>query len=613
MIRQYVQQIALMVSLLCCLLSMGAMAQTEMPVVNMGVSQDGLEGTTVTIDIFLDQVATTTATLTFELDADDASRAEDFSFINNPVLISGSDRGQLMVFLVDDSDDGVVEGIERIQLNLVTAINASIGADDMVRVFIRENNVSPLVDVDIVQNGIISRTVNTTDGNVTLRATVDDLNLSDTHTYLWSSSIVQSVELVAIDPSDSSAGTTLVITTELPQFVDINGSNTDTQFVFDINDATPIAAVEDRIYFIDLTVTDNGGANTTERITFFLSSDNLTDRTDNDGDGFVASLDSDDTSNNPIGSLGIQAETGVALTTGILARGAANGFPSDIVLSATDASNVGIPEDANFTSLSPMFDIQASGHFQTDFYRLVIPVSSGIPEGSVLRLFNGASARWNSFLDDNNSTRGDITSAEMSNNQCPPPGSDTYVDSEASTFTTDTSLVQLTTDHECIQVTIFEGQANDSDSTANGVLGLIANLAIIRVAGVSLTVTATSIDEGETVQVTVTVVDANSMPVAGADVDLGVLGNALGLMSIDGADTTTFTTNNEGQLTAIYGTNFAGASQILASVSGVTDSILVQVNQVLEEGSGSGRTDRFILLLLMILTVNWLYRHRILL
>ncbi len=623
-------------SLLLAIVATIANAQIVVSV-NGGSSQQVLEGTTATVDISLSQaVGEEPIILEFALDPNDASRAEDFQFINNPLTISSGDSAELMLSIVDDE---TAEFAEPVRLILTTVSNAIIGVDNEARLIILGGNVQPDVDTVVEQNSVVSNTVLANDGNVVMTANVTDLNSDDTHTFIWSSVQILSDTTTIVNAVDASGmetdETVVVFAVVLPRFEDSDSDTRNFQFVFDPNDATstsvqslpPVGLVTDRGYFIDVTVTDSGGLSNTERINFFIADTlpaNVNNRNDDDGDGIVNDFDNTINATNPIGVMEtITAETGVNLEVGFITRVANLGYPDDIVLSALDASEQQIPEDINFTQVSNIIDFQAQGHFAGDRYKLVMPVPTGIPENAVMRVFDPLLFRWLNLIDDNTNAFGNIISIPFPANStnCPAPNSPVYQQAEMvesdDTTTTVTVEVLLRTNDNCIEFTVIDGSQNDTDASANGTLGIISALSVPRVLSLDIQTNAAEIVDGSTQVVTITAGDTLAVtvtalngaePVEGIEIDIG-LTNLILSRTPPAFNTETVLTNDMGEISIMFQAVSPGTSTILVSAANATATVFVSIEPASVAASDSGSLNWLLLGLLLSLGILKFYRE----
>ena len=112
-----------------------------------------------------------------------------------------------------------------------------------------------------------------------------------------------------------------------------------------------------------------------------------------------------------------------------------------------------VSDDPGYSIVSGVYDFQIRGLTPTQpTARVVIPLERPMPSNAVYRKFNRGV--WSDFVA--TATDG-IRSAASVNNQCPPPGSTSYV-------------AGLATFNDCIELTLTDGGPNDADAEANGVI-----------------------------------------------------------------------------------------------------------------------------------------------
>ncbi|WP_197475601.1 hypothetical protein, partial [Oleiphilus sp. HI0043] len=91
-------------------------------------------------------------------------------------------------------------------------VNAVIGANEQHQITITESNIAPRLNVTAEQNGLALTTLSSGEGLVTIHALVDDLNSADSHSFDWSKTDNQLVDLdgdsrtLTFDPVNLSTG-----------------------------------------------------------------------------------------------------------------------------------------------------------------------------------------------------------------------------------------------------------------------------------------------------------------------------------------------------------------------------------------------------------------------
>jgi len=368
--------------------------------------------------------------------------------------------------------DGMPEGDETIIFTMGLPTGAVRGEHVTHTVTITEANVKPAVSLVAQQSAVDRRMVVTGDGNVTVTATVDDLNLDDTHSYYWDLSNIALINIPEVSTDDPAT------------------------FVFDPTLLTP------GFYALRLRVTDDGiGALFTEVELLLevvstapvLSSaidsdgDGVMDAdesfTDSDGDGIADYLDDAAIAGNALqliagvaGSYMMRTEGGLTLRLGETSF-AANANSAQVTIADISAygGGEGLPGDSSATDSVPntggYFDFEVAGlSHPGQSVHIVIPQLAPLPENAAYRKYFPASSRgWQDFVVNGANM---LASAAGMPGQCPLPGSAFY-------------SAGLQAGHYCVQLTIEDGGPNDVDEIANyviqdpGQFGEIAVAAVI--------------------------------------------------------------------------------------------------------------------------------------
>jgi hypothetical protein len=346
--------------------------------------------------------------------------------------------------------DGLNEGTETVVFTMTSAINAVVGSDMTHLVSIVEDNVAPVVNLQLRQGGKDVSTAYESGGTVTVNAVVTDVNSAQTHSYDWSIT-----DNSLSPPTDS----------------------TSQSWAF-----TPVAGN----YLIDLNSTDNGSpvlSNRTSRVLSILTIAPVLDTRNSDGEGaddITEGLGDSDADGIPdyldAQSAGItdqylipnqtvditsrflvQTEPGIKIVTGDTARASNN---SGVIVTDANIGNFGsvsggAPLNAidDFEHVGGVYDFELSGLVSGQSANIVIPLQSAIPINAIFRKFKSDTG-WSNFVVDNNNR---LASAPGVLGACPEPDSSQYID----------GLVAFS---NCLQLTIQDGGPNDADGVANGVI-----------------------------------------------------------------------------------------------------------------------------------------------
>lgn len=321
----------------------------------------------------------------------------------------------------------------RLKVTLDPALN--IGARGSLDISLVSENAAPMVQVQVTQAGRVGALVSKDGGPIVLHATIDDPNVRDTHTLEWTPPRGAAVQTsangldVTVDPQSLSAG----------------------------------------VVEFGVSATDSGTPQMTGRNKVVLavrSSSVQLDSTDSDGDGIPDITEGWGDSGNGIPQYlarpmprGVLPED-VDVTDKYLVEGDPNvhlriGAYSQLSsrgarLTSTNVASF-MTADA-VINVGGIFDVEAVELGSTGTQvRVVIPQRQPIPSQPIYRLWDGAQAKWTTFVENGTNL---LSSAPGEPGYCPPAGSSAYSPG-------------LTTGHLCVQVTLEDGGANDSDKLKN--------------------------------------------------------------------------------------------------------------------------------------------------
>ncbi|WP_316366311.1 choice-of-anchor U domain-containing protein [Candidatus Thiodiazotropha sp. CDECU1] len=336
---------------------------------------------------------------------------------------------------------GDLSGYTSLRLTMETPSNAVMGEKSSCLIALSDENFAPKVTLTAYQDETASRILSQNGGQVVVRATVQDLNSTDTHTYDWSESDSQLTDL----DSDTSS------------------------FTFDPADLEP------GLYRVSTGVSD-GLANDTAVLSLRVVAEApALSSIDNDGDGETdleeGSGDSDADGIpdylDPAGLPGhvlpqesgsntdylIQTAAGLALSLGDIAFFAQH---HGALISRSDifgyiANGLGGEADADaYPYEGGLFDFHIEGLSQAGATAtVVIPQRQMVASGSVYRKLT--STGWGEFVVDENNL---IKSATGEAGICPAPGDSAYT-------------TGLSEGAWCVELTIEDGGPNDADGEAN--------------------------------------------------------------------------------------------------------------------------------------------------
>ena len=361
-----------------------------------------------------------------------AVNPQDHDAADGIITISSGTSGEVVFHVVDDGGTG--ESNETVVFTLQAPQGAVLGASDSHTVTIIEDNVAPLVDLNMEQGGSPTWIVSPDNGPVRVAALVSDANSHDTHSFDWSLS-----DNSLVDTGDAG----------------------DAEFMFDPQ------WLADGIYTVSVSITDSGvpaEAVTAETLIRASASSADRDRMDTDLDGIPDYLDAIDDPAILQGGTGADSasllvtEPGLGLRLGVaaLAAGQNTAWVSmqGIESFAAQVGGAAAGIDDGLTYSNGFFDFEITGLPEArDIARVVIPLD--VPVGTAARyrkydLFRG----WQDFVED---SRNKLASAPGSADSCPEPGSSAYRNG-------------LHTGDYCIQLTLEDGGPNDADTLRNGVI-----------------------------------------------------------------------------------------------------------------------------------------------
>ena len=404
-----------------------------LPYIVIGTGRSIGDGQTIGIEISLNG---TPATYPVTADIVIGGTASDGDFTLSTSAISIT-QGLTQTIELTAIDDGFGDNEETVSLSLVSLVNAGIkqGTESEQTFTITEEPILPTVSVSVVQDEVISRTVDK-QSNALFDIDIEDPNGLESLAIEWSgiadiSELDSSTDLT-LDTSNMEAGVyvlTLSVTDN-----DVAGDNV-------VNQLITIKVIET---LPELTTADSDGDGV---------SDIEEGLGDSDNDGIADYLDNTPQINlQPIGDTFAQAQDGVTLALG------ATALAGDDNSLAIDPSS--LPEDTSY-DVKEVFDFTLSGLALGASYELVLPLSQIIPEDAVYRKLtdNG----WVDFVEDANNT---VHSATVLGN-CPDTNSDLW---EAG----------LLPGGNCLKLTIQDGSSNDTDGLENGTVEDPSGIAVVK-------------------------------------------------------------------------------------------------------------------------------------
>jgi len=424
------------------------------PTVNFTVDQVVADGATVTITAVLNKQALTyPVTIPYVVSTNSATNPVDHDAADGVITITSAATTGTATFNV--VNDGAGDSGETVTFTMgapdaAAPTNAVVGGRRTHTVTISESNIAPTVSMTATQLGANTQLAVGGNGNVTVTATTLDANIADTHSFDWS---LTNNNLVDINDGDPAT------------------------LLFDPS------VLLDGFYKVRLTVTDDGvpaGVTSVDMLFEVVSTaPTITAAVDTDGDGVVDTdesyidtdrdgvpdyLDSNTLASNELQqrvdsptSYIMRTEAGLALRLGDIAFAAgsdgAEVTEADIASYGDGEGQPGTNPQDSVQNTGGYFDFEIAGlAVAGQSVRIVIPQQAAIPAGAVYRKYNGS--LWYDFVEDGSNA---VASAPGLPGECPLPGDGAYQPG-------------LGIGHYCIQLTIQDGGPNDADGSTNYVI-----------------------------------------------------------------------------------------------------------------------------------------------
>jgi hypothetical protein len=417
------------------------------PLVSFEKNQKILAGDSLTVEVHLNGtspvyplwIGYTVTTSTAQLGA---------IIFNDELVIESGTRGE---FDIDLSELSTTED-QTVTFTLLETLN--LGDQSTHTVTITNDNVTPEVELTVRQNSQERLTVSQAEGEVTIKADVND-SPGESFDYQWLSDDL------------------------------VNSETAENRFSFDP------ATLDEGTYHLILNVTDNGGATVKSEvyIEVLAALEQLTDRDtdgdlipdnqegykDTDGDGIPDFKDAINECNvlpseaaKSNGFL-VEGDPGVCLRRGEFKRsGEGSIISSDDIDNQADDTLI---SDPLATNIGGVFDYIAYGMPQVgQSLKIVFPQLSPIPANAVYRKLLPSSVaqqspsltgtEWVTFTVDDNDAANSLWSAQGEAGYCPPPAKPSDIKN--------VWTLGLTQGHWCVQMIIEDGGRYDADGEVNG-------------------------------------------------------------------------------------------------------------------------------------------------
>ncbi|HHF3110832.1 TPA: Ig-like domain-containing protein [Vibrio diabolicus] len=404
---------------------------TVYPLISISKDAQTTEGTNHSVTIHLNGPSPSYP-LVVPYTVSGSTDSDDHTLTSGEVVITSGTEGKLSFELLND---GQSEGVETLVIDLDSTLN--LGSKSRYTLTIFEENVAPKVSVSVSQAGEQRSQIENGVEPVTITSSVNDANMSDIHSFRWSSD--SDVLNQAIEGQMYSE--TLTFSPQLLSSAIYNLQLTVT------DNGTPPLSVTRNVYLeVVQTLAELGSEDSDGD----LIPDDQEGHNDSDGDGIPDYLDAISDCNviqqvvSEKDRFLIEGQPGVCLRKGIT-----------ILTNTTGGAlllDEELPKDINMKSIGGIFDFVVTNlPLPGQSYQLVLPQRLPVPANAVYRKYN-AEQGWIDFIEDAQNT---VSSSAGEAGYCPPPGHSSWSQG-------------LTEGDWCVQLTIEDGGPNDDDGLANG-------------------------------------------------------------------------------------------------------------------------------------------------
>lgn len=344
-------------------------------------------------------------------------------------------------------------------LTLSGAINAQLPLVKSTTISAVSGNVAPTIRLELKQsstvlamitadNADVIHYIDATAGDVTVNATINDVNPADTHSTVWTNS---SVELdVPSEATNSFVFSPDLLSGNFDLRITAEEDNTT-----DLLSTTLVTTIKVISELPDLPTDDTD----TDKDGIFDKDEGYKD---SDGDGIVDYLDSNsDTTFLPISSGELHTTTGLSLSLGSVSTTAQGISADSATITQADLDITAAGGDANTldTGYLPvagadLINFKISGLSAGGVARIVYPLADNvvITNKTEYRKYTPW-AGWTKFVSDGDNEIASAAKDEFGD--CPAPNSVSYVDG-------------LAPGSNCLQLTILDGGIYDADNAEDG-------------------------------------------------------------------------------------------------------------------------------------------------
>lgn len=329
----------------------------------------------------------------------------------------------------------------------------NLGDRSELNILLSALNYAPRVQILTSQANRIGTLIAKDAGAVTLHAMVDDPNVADTHTFVWTYPSGLSVQ-VSSDGRDLTFDPT-GLTTNLPSFT-----------VVATDSGNPALQGQSRtdLAVRNVSVTLGGGDANGNGI---ADSDEGWEDSGNGIPRYLARITTRNVlpENAPvIDQYLIESTASIRLRVGAAAQISGDG--------GARLGSAGIPAD-EMENVGGFFSFEAHAlAAEGEQVLFIIPQRAGIPKQALFRMWDQDKSQWTTFVEDSHNK---LYSAPGTAGYCPPPQSSSYSSG-------------LTPGYLCVQVAIEDGGVNDLDHKTNAVImntGGVGQRPVVEVTGTS--------------------------------------------------------------------------------------------------------------------------------
>ncbi|EPE2695231.1 tandem-95 repeat protein [Vibrio alginolyticus] len=404
---------------------------TVYPLISISKDAQTTEGTNHSVSIHLNGPSPSYPVI-IPYTVSGSTDSDDHTLTSGEVVIPSGTEGKLSFELLNDGQN---EGVETLVIDLDSTLN--LGSKRRYTLTIFEENVAPKVTVSVSQAGEQRSQIENGVEPVTITSSVSDANMSDIHSFRWSSDSDVLNQAIA----GQMYSETLTFSPQLLSSAIYNLQLTVT------DNGTPPLSVTRNVYLeVVQTLAELGSEDSDGD----LIPDDQEGHNDSDGDGIPDYLDAISDCNviqqvvSEKDRFLIEGQPGVCLRKGIT-----------ILTNTTGGAlllDEELPKDINMKSIGGIFDFVVTNlPLPGQSYQLVMPQRLPVPANAVYRKYN-AEQGWVDFIEDAQNT---VSSSAGEAGYCPPPGHSSWSQG-------------LTEGDWCVQLTIEDGGPNDDDGLANG-------------------------------------------------------------------------------------------------------------------------------------------------